>query len=290
MEIEMHSRKTSDEDLESGALLIGPKEDEKKVLSHSTILLKLYATKTLLESNTGDWAEIVFGISFTFAIASYFLSFFMGFVFWGYGTTLLLGFAWQRIRLLGSLKKQLDRFEKENKKLASAVSNFEAQNKSLKETSDKLKVSNEEYKEQNEKFLKSIQDLQSVTDMIEIHAAQNQESFGEVFDAIKKSVQEQAEIQENTKLLQQKNVRLAMAQEKSLMLNIFFQVQNEDGKEGLNEQEFEDFIDMLPIGAGQELLRKVRFSQIDVDRSGVISFSELKVCIQQAIDDVYEES
>mmetsp|Transcript_532 Transcript_532/g.864 ORF Transcript_532/g.864 Transcript_532/m.864 type:complete len:265 (+) Transcript_532:39-833(+) len=263
---------------------------KKKVLSHSTILLKLYATKTLLESNTGDWAEIVFGISFTFAIASYFLSFFMGFVFWGYGTTLLLGFAWQRIRLLGSLKKQLDRFEKENKKLASAVSNFEAQNKSLKETSDKLKVSNEEYKEQNEKFLKSIQDLQSVTDMIEIHAAQNQESFGEVFDAIKKSVQEQAEIQENTKLLQQKNVRLAMAQEKSLMLNIFFQVQNEDGKEGLNEQEFEDFIDMLPIGAGQELLRKVRFSQIDVDRSGVISFSELKVCIQQAIDDVYEES
>ncbi|CAM9303739.1 unnamed protein product, partial [Heterosigma akashiwo] len=231
----------------------------------------IFEIKRILETYFQDWSEIVFALFFFFAVSSFFLSFVGIAFFWGYSVTATFGLAWSRIRLLGSLKKQLDRFEQENKKLAANVESFKAQNKELKKTSDALKSNNIEYHAQNEAFKKSLDDLSEVhhifpnssATLMEGYAARNQQGMDEVFGALHASLAEQRAIQARTQRLQQKNLRLARTQERALVLNLFFQVDSQDGeRDGLAAEEFRDFVDLLPEALAAEA-QGLDFARVD---------------------------
>lgn len=244
----------------------------------------IFEIKRILETYFQDWSEIVFALFFFFAVSSFFLSFVGIAFFWGYSVTATFGLAWSRIRLLGSLKKQLDRFEQENKKLAANVESFKAQNKELKKTSDALKSNNIEYHAQNEAFKKSLDDLSEVSQLMEGYAARNQQGVDEVFGALRASLAEQRAIQARTQRLQQKNLRLARAQERALVLNLFFQVDSQDGeRDGLAAEEFRDFVDLLPEALAAEA-QGLDFARVDADGDGRVGFRELKAWVQSALD------
>lgn len=68
-----------------------------------------------------DPCEPLLVIVLIFCVITWFLSFSGATTFPGYVVTLAIALAWSRIRLLGSLKEQLDRFAAENDRLKESV-------------------------------------------------------------------------------------------------------------------------------------------------------------------------
>lgn len=222
------------DDIETGTLLGNPNSSRLSP-NLSTLTLASLATfimqpqkllVNLIYLDVEDWTELVFAFFFIVSILSFILSFIGMMSFYGYFFVFLCGLAWQRVHLLGSLKKQLDRFDSENKKLGQSVKFFQDQNKELKASVQEIKESGKCYIIQNQKLQSSIAELSKVKDMIEQYSSQQRKGLSEVLDAFEDSLKKQEAIQSETSNLQAKTAQLARSQEKCLVMNIFFQVQH----------------------------------------------------------------
>merc|ERR1719379_2783666 len=108
--------------------------------------------------------------------------------FQGHLTTIALGLAWSRVHLLGSLKEQLDKFEKQNAK-------FKESNDKLKQHVNDLRVENVKLEAANKRLENSIHGLEDVQAALEQFASQAHEGFDQVLSSLKGSIEEQKRIQ-----------------------------------------------------------------------------------------------
>jgi len=231
--------------------------------------------KAKFEKKTGchDPFEPLLVLMLLICVVLSLLDVFAVFIFASWVPTLLLCFAVMRVHSLGSLKEQVDRFEKENKK-------FRKTNEDLKLNVENMSEENALLQSSNERLSQSIAGLDEVRTSLEAFAAKTGNDIGQVMTSLQSSIQEQRSIQRNAQDIQERTKRLALQQQKSMLMNLFFQFQNEDEEKGLCKDEFDTLIDMLPTQANKQMRNTIRnFAAFDSNHDGKISVKEFKACL-----------
>lgn len=243
----------------------------------------LYA-KRVIESKTGwsifDPVEPVLLLAFAICVLSFVFSIVGLMQFRGIFTTLVLGVACSRVHFLGSLKEKLDQFASENDK-------FRATNRELKTNVNQLHGQNDKLKAANSRLETAINGLDEVSQMMAKFAADNKTDFDEVVKSLHNSIEEQKAIQKETQEIQAQTRKLTSAQERSMLMNLFMQYQNQDGEKGLSRDEFEFLLDTLPAGSSLKLRNGLRdFKDVDVDGDGTVSIANFRDWLRKALGDI----
>jgi len=242
-------------------------------------------TRSLRESiGHLDIFFILFVLAFVYCVISTIVSAFTPLKSASFIATVCLGFAVCRIRILGQLKEQVDRFEKEN-------AQFKAGNAQLKASVDNMHEETVNLQSTNAELSKSIGQLEEVQGALQKFAISTGNDIQQLMTTLQSSIREQRTIQKNSVEIQARTKRLALQQEKAMLMNLFFQVQNEDEEKGLSPEEFQSFIDMLPC----ESVERVRgmlgnFTSNDLNGDGKISIKEFKRGILQSAESISGES
>lgn len=249
---------------------------------------QVYHAKQVIERATGwsifDPAEPLLVLAFFVCLASWFFSFFGWMEFRGYFTTFVLGVACSRVHLLGSLKEKLDRFTAENEK-------FRAANKDLKSNVNQLNSQNDKLQIANARLETAIKGLDEVSVVMQKYAAKAGEDFDHVISSLHSSIEEQKSIQRQTQEIEAQTRKLTLAQERSMLMNLFMQFQNQDGQQGLSREEFETLLDMLPEGSSAKLRNGVtEFKDVDIDGDGTISVANFRDWIRKMVNDMTDGS
>jgi len=194
---------------------------------------------------------------------------------------LALGAACTRIRLLGALKKQLDKFETENKQ-------FKKMNTQLKTSVNDLNEQNGELIAANKRLETSIDGLDQVREAMEQFAAENQSDVSTMMTNLQNSIQEQKTVQKQTIQIQERTKKLTEVQERTMLMNLFMQFQNEDGSRGLSKDEFETVLDMVPEGSCARLRKNKAdlFKEFDTDGDGTVSIKNFRNWLTNAAGDL----
>mmetsp|Transcript_14146 Transcript_14146/g.27950 ORF Transcript_14146/g.27950 Transcript_14146/m.27950 type:complete len:304 (+) Transcript_14146:125-1036(+) len=189
----------------------------------------------------------------------------------GYLLPAVVCFAWMRIHALGRLKEQLDRFEKENNRLHTS-------NKELKRGIETLHMENRNLEDSNQRLEASISGLDNVKDTLQQFAAQSQSSFEDVLKSLNDGIAEQKIIQVQTKQIANKTKMLAATQERSMLMNLFMQFEDQDGEKGLSKDEFDCLVDVLPEETAAKLRDSTEsaFASMDIDGDGLISIKDFR--------------
>mmetsp|Transcript_56841 Transcript_56841/g.122935 ORF Transcript_56841/g.122935 Transcript_56841/m.122935 type:complete len:294 (-) Transcript_56841:96-977(-) len=248
-----------------------------------TLAPQLFYAKRAVEKATGwsifDPAEPLLALGFVICLCSWFLSWVGMMEFRGYLTTIMLGVACSRIHVLGSLKEKLDRFAAENEK-------FRATNRDLKSSVNQLNQQNSQLEAANKKLQTSIEGLDQVREAMEKYAEKSNSDLGHVLTSLQDSIAEQKRIQQQTEKIQAQTRKLTIEQERSMLMNLFMQFQNQDGEKGLNRDEFDTLIDMLPEGSCATLRNGVsEFKSVDLDGDGTISIKNFRDWIRKVAND-----
>jgi len=252
------------------------------------LMPRLLYAKRVIESKTGlsifDPVEPVLLLAFAICVLSFFLSITGLMQFRGFFTTMVLGVACSRVHFLGGLKQQLDRFAGENDK-------FRATNRDLKSNVNQLHAQNDKLKVANSRLETAITGLDEVSHMMATFAADNKTDFDQVVKSLHNSIEEQKAIQKATQEIQAQTRRLTSTQERSMLMNLFMQYQNQDGEQGLSRDEFEFLLDMLPTGSSLKVRGGLRdFKDVDVDGDGTISIANFRDWLQKALGDIADSS
>merc|ERR1719362_1975989 len=234
-------------------------------------------------------------LAFAICVLSLLLSVVGWMEFRGFFTTLVLGVACSRVHFLGSLKEKLDRFAAENDK-------FRTTNKELKSNVNQLHAQNDKLKAANSRLETAINGLDEVSQMMAKFAADNKTDFDEVVKSLHNSIEEQKAIQKETQEIQAQTRKLTSAQERSMLMNLFMQYQNQDGEKGLSRDEFEFLLDTLPVQSGHRISYcsikppagsslKLRnglrdFKDVDVDGDGTVSIANFRDWLRKALGDI----
>jgi len=191
--------------------------------------------------------------------------------------TLFFGCALFRIHILGNLKEQLDKFQKENDQ-------FRRGNAQLKASVDNMHQENINLQVANGKLSTSIGQLEEVRVALETFAASTGNDIQHLMASLGNSIQEQRTIQKNSQEIQSRTKLLALQQEKAMLMNLFFQIQNQNDEKGLSTEEFDTFLDMLPREGRERMHGKLdNFASNDLDGDNIISMKEFKrVIIESA--------
>jgi len=248
------------------------------------LLPRLLYTKRVIESKTGwsifDPVEPVLLLAFAICVLSFIFSIIGWMQFRGIFTTVVLGIACSRVHFLGSLKEKLDRFAAENDK-------FLATNKELKSNVNQLHAQNDKLKSANSRLENAIHGLDEISQMMAKFAADNKTDFNKVVKSLHDTIEEQKAIQKHTQEIQAETRRLTTTQERSMLMNLFMQYQNQDGEQGLSRDEFELLLDMLPAGSSLKLRSGLRdFKDVDVDGDGTVSIANFRDWLQKALGDI----
>jgi len=227
-----------------------------------------------------DPVEPLLALAFLYCVLSWLLSWVKLMEFVGFFVTLSLGAAVFRIRLLGNLKEQLDRFAAENE-------HFRMANKELKQGVDQLHSQNDRLQASNKDLEASIQGLDEVREAMAKYAAETEGDLGAVLNQLHESIGEQKRIQQQTLDIEEETKRLAVAQERSMLMGLFMQFQEQDGEQGLNRDELDTLMDMLPEGSGNKVRAHLGdFTEMDSDGDGIVSMANFRDFLKRVGDDL----
>ena len=128
------------------------------------------------------------------------------------------------------------------------------------------------------------------TNVLLLQTKETNNDIGHLMTSLEGSIEEQRNIQKNCESIQARTKRLTGQQEKAMLMNLFFQFQNEDEEKGLSVEEFETFLDMLPCDSSEKLKGTLRdFKSVDKDNDNKISIKEFRnyvlVCANAIVGD-----
>jgi len=243
-----------------------------------------WQARQVVQRKTGwsitDPVEPLIALAFSYCVISWLLSLVALMEFVGFFVTISLGAAVFRIHLLGSLKEQLDRFAAQNE-------HFRTANKELKQGVDHLHSQNDRLQASNKDLEASIQGLDEVREAMVKYASETEGDLGEVLNQLHESIGEQKRIQQQTLDIEEETKKLAVSQERSMLMGLFMQFQDQDGNQGLNRDELEILVDMLPEGSGNKVRAHLgNFSEMDADDDGVVSMANFRNFLRRVGDDL----
>eukprot|EP01090_Pellita_catalonica_P018614 TRINITY_DN6068_c0_g1_i1.p1 TRINITY_DN6068_c0_g1~~TRINITY_DN6068_c0_g1_i1.p1 ORF type:complete len:272 (+),score=57.76 TRINITY_DN6068_c0_g1_i1:101-916(+) len=264
--------------------------------SVSTVV-KLNGIKKKLGIET--WTEVLFAGLTVYSALAFVLSATTGITlaFSGILGVVGLGFAWFYIRIAGSLNEKLKSFEKENlrfqeenRKLQTHLNSFKEQNAKLKTVSDSLAKENTSFKTHLSTLEKSLDDLESVKEMIEEYGAQNKQDLGDIINSVKDTLDEQKKVLKGEQEVLARQVQNTHSQEELLLHQLQSQVQFLDQTAGLSEKEFSTFKSMLPDKFKRSTVAGKAFAAIDSDADGVISVMEFQKLVHDIVEEISDEN
>jgi len=244
----------------------------------------VWQARQVIQHKTGwsivDPVEPLLALAFLYCVISWLLSWVHLMEFVGFFVTIALGAAVFRIRLLGTLKEQLDRFAAEN-------DHFRTANKELKQGVDQLHSQNDRLQASNKDLEASIQGLDEVREAMVKYASETQGDLGDVLSQLHESIGEQKRIQQQTLDIEEETKRLAVGQERAMLMGLFMQFQDQDGEQGLSRDELETLVDMLPEGSGNKVRAHLGdFSEMDADGDGVVSMANFRDFVRRVGEDL----
>jgi len=185
-------------------------------------------------------------------------------------------FACARMQQLRCLPAQLTCLKEENEW-------FRSSNAELKQGVELLRAENDEARTTVQNLQNSIKGLESVRSAIETYASRHETDFGHVLSEFQKNVAEQQSILTRTRQIQRRTHRLAEAQWRALMLNLFSQVERySEGKRGMTRKGYDMWLAMLPTEISDRLSPET-FENIDANGDGVIEVKEMCAWVRQAV-------
>jgi len=184
-------------------------------------------------------------------------------------------FACERIRQLRIPPSELTILRDEN-------DGFKKSNAELKAGVDLLRAENEEARSTNCKLESSVADLEDVRATMEKYAEKQGTDFGQVLEGFKKSLAQQQRLLEANAEIQQRTRKLAEAQWRGLLLNLYAQAK-ESASAGMTRREFKLWLAMLP-GEISSKLSDETFENIDSNGDDCIDVSEMCNFVQGAVN------
>jgi len=178
---------------------------------------------------------------------------------------------------------QLRKLPAEMKWLKDENEWFKSSNADLKEGVQTLRHENEAAVATNEKLSKSISGLEDVRDAIEAYASRHQTDFAQALADFHRTVLEQRHILKRTRQLTRRTRKLAEAQWRALMLNMYAQVA---GDHGMNRKDFELWLAMLPNEISERLAPET-FEGIDANGDDIIDLKEMCEWAQRAVNTMF---
>jgi len=240
-----------------------------------------HAIKRITGWSIVDPMEPLLALALVSCICSWFLSFMGIMEFRGYFTTLVIGSATMRIRVLGCLKEQLDRFAAENER-------FREGNRDLKHNVNQLNAQNEKLLASNQRLETSVQSLHEVKDAMERYAAETSGDISGMLASLRSSIAEQRRVQQQTLDIELQTRKLTQAQERSMLMGLFMQFQDMDGQKGLDRDELSTLADMLPEASSSRLRSKLRdFEALDTDGDGVVSMANFRDWVRRIDEEMH---
>jgi hypothetical protein len=189
-----------------------------------------------------------------------------------------------RVYFIRTLKGQLDHFKDENQQ-------FKVSNSDLKDVVSSLRAKNDHFKSANQDLQCSIAGLEHVREVIETHAAKTNGDFSNILGELQRSVTEQKRIQRNTQQIQERIRNLCEIQSQTMMMNLFSTCQLSDPERGMNREEFDIFMSMLPSSVADRLEGKdgkFTFESVDIHHEGVITGARMRDWVQDITDQILE--
>jgi len=184
-------------------------------------------------------------------------------------------FACERIRQLRIPPSELGVLRDENE-------GFKASNAELKAGVDLLRAENEEARNTNRQLESSVADLHDVRASMEKYAEKQGTDFGHVLEGFKKNLVEQQTLLQTNAEIQQRTRKLAEAQWRGLLLNLYAQAK-ESASPGMTRREFKLWLAMLP-GEISSKLSDETFESIDSNGDDCIDVSEMCNFVQGAVN------
>jgi len=160
---------------------------------------------------------------------------------------------------------------------------FKASNADLQQGVSLLREENDQARTTNHELRTSIKGLESVRSAIETYASRHETDFGQVLTEFQRSVAEQQSILTRTSQIQRRTRRLAEAQWRALMLNLYAQVERyAEGKRGMTRKGFEMWLAMLPTEISDRLSPET-FESIDTNGDDIIEVKEMCAWVQHSV-------
>jgi len=160
---------------------------------------------------------------------------------------------------------------------------FKSSNAELREGVQVLRHENEAAIATNEKLLESVSGLEDVRDAIEAYASRHQTHFEQALADFHRSVLEQRHILKRMRQLTRRTRKLAEAQWRALLLNMYSQVA---GNDGMTRKEFELWLSMLPIEISERLTTET-FEHMDANGDGLIDLKEMCDWAQRSVKTMF---
>jgi len=184
-------------------------------------------------------------------------------------------FACERIRQLRIPPSELAVLRDENE-------GFKASNAELKAGVDLLRAENQEARNTNRQLESSVADLHDVRASMEKYAQKQGTDFGQVLESFKQNLTEQQALLQTNAEIQQRTRKLAEAQWRGLLLNLYAQAK-ESTTPGMTRREFKLWLAMLP-GEISSKLSDETFESIDSTGDDCIDVSEMCNFVQGAVN------
>jgi len=164
--------------------------------------------------------------------------------------------------------------------LETNVHNFKDQNTKLSKLSNDLRNENETLHENVKNLSHSIEDLNSVKDMIEAFAQKNNQDLGDIIGSMKDTLSKQQNVLQQQKEVMERTKQCTKSQELVLLHHLQSQVSSMDGTSGLSEVEYNSFVAMCPQIFAQKLKK---FSEVDLSGNGNIEMSEFQALVNEMV-------
>jgi len=198
-----------------------------------------------------------------------------------------------KIRLLGAIQERLDVFEKENQKLEESVSKLQAlndtyieSNSELKNNVDLLRQESGNLHMQIDKLHQTISDLDTVRQVMEGFAAENNKDLGAVMENMRSAIGDQKNLLKGQQQILSKTKEATKNQEKLMLLQLQSQLQFQDQQAGLSRTEYDSFVSLLPDVFRDHYNRlNPTFETWDTNKDGNIDMMEFQNLINTLLED-----
>jgi len=175
-------------------------------------------------------------------------------------------FGFYQFRLLMVLKEQVEtltklnaNFKRENSAIIKEVHNLESASIQLRSTQDRLRQSTEKQKE-------NIENLTELNKNLSTMGGSNSESMTRIQDMSKKMVSKWKEE--------------LYKHERQLLVTVYERHEFKDNEEGLQEDEYKEFLEALPADYKARFQEKGSFKEL-ADSNGIIHYDKFKEFLDQ---------
>lgn len=276
-------RVVGDEEEDTGVLLKTPLREAGKFAGKAGLHLAEYDLGDPRLQSLKEWGpDVAVGLAVLWCWGSWYSSSVEWLQLMILTTASVVSFG--RVYFIRTLKGQLDYFKDENL-------HFKNSNTELKDVVSSLRMKNEHFKSANQDLQCSIAGLEHVREVIETHAAKTNGDFSNILGELQRSVTEQKRIQRNTQQIQERIRNLCEIQSQTMLMNLFSTCQLSDPERGMNREEFDIFMSMLPSSIADKLESKdgqFTFESIDIHGEGVISGTRMRDWVQDITDHILD--